>query len=139
MTIHFHEDVPQCTACGKSYLPYAEGHYQCPNCGAQNDPVYNFSSMAASSIQFNLDNYYTYHPMAWMATSKLDEVISVLFNLFTMFKEQKEYADYNTFVSLKIEELPLDPENEYLREHIRHLSVAVFNRLVPGGTKMEFM
>ena len=63
MTLHIKYDH-RCPKCGADYIPYNQ--VPCPNCGQIEGDRFDYVSLAAESIIFNLQRFGMCQPPMWL-------------------------------------------------------------------------
>lgn len=124
MTLHIHYDH-QCEGCGAYYIPYEE--VVCPNCGLKEEERFDFIPQAVASILYNLDNYDSFFPPAWVVTSLADHILRILFILFEGFR-QSEGSDFSLYARQLLEGGDWG-EQFYLKDHIFGIALRVKEEL----------
>ena len=122
MSLHIMYDH-QCQKCEAYYIPY-EKDIVCPNCGFNEEEIYNIIPQLAHSANYQMDIHSCYSPIAWWIGSFGDHVALLIFKVLDEFYIQKEK---------KFEDVALDYFNNrkwgdqlYIKNHIRDLSYKVY-------------
>ena len=122
MSLHIMYDH-QCSKCEAYYVPYEEG-IACPNCGFNEEEIYNLVPQLAHSAKYQIDTMGFYTPLAWWTGSFGDYVALIIFQILDAYNDQGEK---------EFEEIALEYCNNrtwgkqlYMKNHIRDLSYKVF-------------
>lgn len=122
MSLHIMFDH-QCSKCEAYYIPYEQG-IACPNCGLDEEEIYDIVPQLAHSANYQMDTMGFYTPIAWWTGSFGDHVAFLIFELLDKFYAQDEIGFQDV-----VEEDFNSSEwgtQQYMKNHIRDLSYKVY-------------
>ena len=116
----------QCSKCEAYYIPYEKG-IVCPNCGLDEEEIYDIVPKLANSANYQMDTMGFYTPIAWWTGSFGDHVALLIFQVLDAYNAQKE----KSFPEFALEYFDKSKWGNqlYMKEHIRALSYKVFLEL----------
>lgn len=124
MSLHIMYDH-QCPKCKAYYIPYEKG-IVCPNCGLNEENVYDIVPQLVNSANYQMDTMGFYTPIAWWSGSLGDYVALIIFQILDAYTN-REYSED------KFQESASQYCNNrkwgnqlYLKNHICDLSYRVF-------------
>jgi len=125
MSLHIMYDH-QCLKCEAFYIPY-EKAIVCPNCGLDEEEIYDIVPKLANSANYQMDTMGFYTPIAWWTGSFGDHVALLIFQVLDAFHTQEE----KSFQEFALEYFDKSKWGNqlYMKEHIRALSYKVFLEL----------
>jgi hypothetical protein len=116
----------QCSKCEAFYIPYEKG-IVCPNCGLDEEEIYDIVPELANSANYQMDTMGFYTPIAWWTGSFGDHVALLIFQVLDAFNAQEE-KNFQEF-ALEYFDNSKWGNQLYMKEHIRDLSYKVFLEL----------
>ncbi|EDZ63761.1 hypothetical protein [Sulfurimonas gotlandica] len=123
MSLHIMYDH-QCSKCEAFYIPY-EKDVSCPNCGLNEEEIYDIVPQLAHSANYQMDTMGFYTPIAWWTGSFGDYVALIIFQILDAYNNQEEEKEF--------QEIALDYCNNrtwgnqlYMKDHICNLSHKVY-------------
>lgn len=123
MSLHIMYDH-QCSKCKAFYIPY-EKDIVCPNCGLNEDDIYDIVPQLAHSANYQIDTMGFYTPIAWWTGSFGDYVALIIFQILDAYYNQEDEKEF--------QEVALDYCNNrtwgkqlYMKNHICNLSHKVY-------------
>jgi len=122
MSLHIMYDH-QCAKCEAFYIPYEEG-VACPNCGLDEEEVYDVVPDITNSANYQMLTHGFYTPIAWWTGSFGDHVALLIFKVLDKFYTQEE----KSFQEIAEEHLSSSDwgTQQYMKNHIRDLSYKVY-------------
>ena len=122
MSLHIMYDH-QCSKCEAYYIPY-EKDIVCPNCGLNEEEVYDITPRLAYSAKYQMDTHGFYTPIAWWTGSFGDHVALLIFKVLDKFYNQKN----KSFEEVALEHFDSSKWGDqlYMKNHMRELSYKVY-------------
>ncbi len=122
MSLHVVYDH-QCSKCKAYYIPYEEG-VVCPNCGLDENEVYNITLQLVDFANYQMLKHGFYTPIVWWTGSLGDHVTYLIFKVLDIFYAQEE----NNFEEVAEEHFNSNNwgAQQYMKNHIRDLSYKVY-------------
>ena len=117
----------QCSNCKAFYIPYEEG-IVCPNCGLNEDEIYDIVSLLAQSAQYQMDMHGFYTPIAWWTGSLSDHVSLLIFQVLDAF-DSDDRDSFEEFAKEYFDKVKLG-SRLYMKDHICDLSYKVYLKLI---------
>lgn len=117
----------QCSKCDAYYIPY-EKDIVCPNCGNDEEKVFDIISQLADSAKYQMDTMGSYTPIAWWTGSFGDHVALIVFQILDAYTNEKKEKDFKS-VATKYCNSKTWGNQLYMKEHICKLSYKVYLEL----------
>ena len=125
MSLHIMYDH-QCSKCEAFYIPYEKG-IVCPNCGLDEEEIYDIVPELANSANYQMDTMGFYTPIAWWIGSFGDYVALIIFQILDAYAKQdgEDFKD----IALEYCDSRSWGNQLYMKKHICDLSYKVFLEL----------
>jgi len=123
MSLHIMYDH-QCQKCAAYYIPYEKG-IVCPNCGLDEEEIYDIVPVIVHSAKYQMDTMGFYTPIAWWTGSFGDYVALIIFQILDEYNKQIEMEDFQEVASKYCNSRSWGNQL-YMKNHIHELSYKVF-------------
>jgi hypothetical protein len=117
----------QCSKCEAYYIPYEKG-IVCPNCGLDEEELYDIVPELAQSANYQMDTVGKYTPIAWWTGSFGDHVALIIFQILDAYTNQEEGKKFREVASEYCDNRTWGNQL-YMKNHIKELSYKVFLEL----------
>lgn len=114
----------QCSKCEAFYIPYENG-IVCPNCGLNEDEIYDIVPQLANSANYQMDTMGFYTPIAWWTGSFGDYVAVIIFQILDAYNNQEDEKEFQEIAFVYCNNRTWGKQL-YMKDHIRDLSYNVF-------------
>lgn len=123
MSLHIMYDH-QCSECEAYYIPYEKG-IVCPNCGLDEEDIYDIIPELAHSAKYQMDTMGFYTPIAWWIGSFGDHIALIIFQILDAYSDQEEGKEFQE-VALEYCNNRTWGNQLYMKDHICEISYKVF-------------
>jgi uncharacterized OB-fold protein len=117
----------QCSKCEAYYIPYEEA-IVCPNCGLDEEEVYDIVPVLATSANYQMNTVGQYTPIAWWIGSFGDHVALIVFQILDAYSNQEGAKEFTEVASEYCDNRTWGNQL-YMKNHIKELSYKVFLEL----------